>query len=194
MTVFDLLFIVLALSAVIAVIAAIAHAVRGRGMWALRTLRNLVICAAGYVGVVYAVTALSKPTVLRVGDPQCLDDWCLAVDRVERVPTSQVTRYDVALRIFSRARRVAQRESVAKDVFLVDERWNRYDPTPAASEPPLNTLLQPGASVAAHRSFNLPRGAQGVRLELDHSNDGFPVCLVIGECGAFHKAIAIRLE
>jgi hypothetical protein len=103
MTVFDLLFIVMALSAVIALIAAIAHAFRGRGMRALLTLRNLVVCAGGYVGVVYAVTVLSKPTVLSVGDPQCLDDWCFAVDHVERVPAVQTTRYDVALRIFSRA-------------------------------------------------------------------------------------------
>jgi hypothetical protein len=182
-TLFDLLFPVLALAAIATLITAAAQWRR-----APRILANLAICAALYIGIVYGVTAASMPKVFHVGEPQCLDDWCFQVDDVNRASD----RYKVTIGIFSRAKRAAQRENGAKDVYLVDNHWNRYDPAPSPNEPPLNTLLQPGESVTTHRTFRVPSSARNIGLALDHSNDGFPICLVIGECGAFHKTPVIR--
>jgi hypothetical protein len=193
MTIFDLLFIALFLSAIGALIAAVVAIFRGRRARALFILRTLALCAVAYIGIVYIATALSKQVVLRVGDPQCSDDWCLAVERAKRTPKNTVTLYDVTLRIFSRARRVAQRENVARDVYLVDAHWRRYDPVLTGSEIPLNTLLQPGESVTTSRSFELPADAHDIGLMVDRRTV-LPICVIIGECGAFHKSTIVRID
>jgi hypothetical protein len=193
MTVFDLLFIGVFLGAVGSLIVALIAIVRGHRARALAILRRLVFGAVSYLGIVYIATAFSKEVVLRVGDPQCSDDWCIAVERVERTPQNAVTLYAVTLRIFSRARRVVQRENVARDVYLVDAHWRRYDPILAGSEVPLNTLLQPGESVTTGRSFELPADDHDIGLMVDRTTI-LPVCVIIGECGAFHKGTIVRIN
>lgn len=193
MTVFDLLFIALFLAAVGTLLAAAVLAVRGRRARALAILRTLAICTVAYLGIVYIATALSKQVVLRVGDPQCSDDWCIAVERVKRTPKNAFMLYEVTLRIFSRARRVAQRENVARDVYLVNAHGKRYDPIPAGSEIPLNTLLQPGDSVTTGRTFELPVDDHDIGLMVDRSSV-LPICLIIGECGAFNKGTIVRID
>lgn len=192
MTVFDLLFIVLLLTAVGTLITAAVLAARGRRARALSTLGKLAFSAVLYIAFVYTATALSKESVLHVGDPECSDDWCIAVDSVARTPMGSVTRLEVGLRIFSRALRVSQRELVAKDVYLVDEHWRRYNPVPVAGEIPLNTLLQPGESKQTTRGFEVPADAHGLGLLVDRSSP--PICLIIGECEAFHKATIVHLQ
>jgi hypothetical protein len=191
-TVFDLLFIALFLTAVATLITAIVLLFRGRRTHALTVLGKLAICAAGYIAFVYAATAASKPRVLGIGDPECSDDWCFAVAAVKRTPMNAVTRLDIDLRIFSRARRVAQRELGAKDVYLVDANWRRYEPIPMTGEIPMNTLLLAGESKNTSRRFEVPPETNGIGLMLDRG--AFPFCMVIGECEAFHKGIVIRLE
>ena len=193
MTVFDLLVIVLFFTAIGTAIVAAVFAVRGRWARALGLIRGLALCTVAYVGIVYMATALSKEAVLRIGDPECDDDWCIAVENAARTPMNTVARYDVKLRIFSRARRVAQREMGAKDVYLVDAQWRRYDPVRTGAEVPLNTLLQAGESVTTSRRFDVPADVRGIGLMVDRSS-GFPVCLVIGECEAFHKGTIVRVE
>lgn len=192
MTVYDLLFIALFLVAVATLITAMVLFFRGRRARALSALGKLVFCAAGYVAFVYAATAMSRDRVLHVGDPECSDDWCFEVTGVRRMPMNAVTRYDVDLRIFSRALRVAQRELAAKDVYLVDSGWKRYNPIPTGTEIPMNTLLQAGESKNTTRRFDVPADAHGIGLMLDGSAP--PFCIIIGECGAFHKGVVIRLE
>jgi hypothetical protein len=193
MTVWDLLFIALFVSCLVALTVAAISAFRGRRALAFKILRALGVSAAVYVGIVYVATASSKPEVLRVGDPQCSDDWCLAVEHVERAPKNAAIVYVVTLRIFSRARRVAQHENVAKDVYLVDAQWKRYDPVARGSEIPLNTLLQPGESLTTSRRFELPADARDIGLIVDRSSI-LPFCVIIGECGAFHKGTVVRLD
>jgi hypothetical protein len=192
-TIFDLLVIVLFLLAAGTLIGAAVLGVRGRWVPAFFLLRRLAICTLAYVGIVYAATALANEVVLRIGDPLCDDDWCIAVENAKRTPIDAIVRYDVTLRIFSRARRVEQREMGAKDVYLVDPQWTRYDPVRTGAEVPLNTLLQAGESVTTSRRFELPADARGIGLRVDRSS-AFPVCLVIGECEAFHKGAIIRVE
>ncbi|HLK21359.1 MAG TPA: hypothetical protein VKT81_20550 [Bryobacteraceae bacterium] len=192
MTIFDLLFLaLLALAAVTAAIA-VATALRGQGRKAIGILRNLTIAAVLYVGIVYAVTAFSKRQILQVGDPECDDDWCLAVEHVRKSPQGALAIYDIDLRIFSRALRVAQREKVARDVYLVDASWKRYDPSPAPDEVPLSVLLQPGESIPTHRRFQVPTSATSLSLKIDRSSI-LPFCVIIGECEAFHQGILVRL-
>jgi hypothetical protein len=131
--------------------------------------------------------------VLQVGDPECNDDWCIAVESAKRTPMNASAHYDITLRIFSRARRVTQREMGAKDVYLVDSQWTRYDPVRTGAEVALNTLLQPGESVTTSRRFEVPADVRGIGLMVDRPSI-LPICLVIGECGAFHKGTIVRME
>jgi hypothetical protein len=192
MTIFDVIFLALLFAAIVTVIAAVVSLIRGRRREALITIRALALCIAGYIGVVYLVTALSKQTVHRVGDSQCNDDWCISVEGVERTPKQNTATYEVTLRIFSRALRRAQRENIATDVYLVDSNWNRYDPILDGSEVPLNTLLQPEESITTRRRFDLPKGAQEIGLKIGYHSS--PICLIIGECEAFHKGNIIRID
>ncbi len=197
MTIFDLLVIVLFFAAIGTLVVAAISAVLGRRARALGLIRRLALCSVAYVGIVYAATALSKEVVLQVGDPACNDDWCIAVESAKRTPMNGIAQYEVTLRIFSRARRVAQREMGAKDVYLVDAQWRRYDPVRTGAgvekEAPLNTLLQAGESVTTSRRFEVPADARGIGLMVDRSSI-FPICLVIGECEAFHKGTIVRLD
>ena len=192
MTVFDLLFIAVLLTALGTLITAAVLALRGHLTRALIALRKLAFSAVAYIAMVYAATALAKAPVLHIGEPECTDDWCIAVDGVKRTPMGAETRLDVDLRIFSRARRVAQRELVAKDVYLVDAGWKRYDPIPSGAEIPLDTLLQAGESKSTTRRFAIPSGVGGLGLMVRRSEP--PFCLIVGECGAFHKGVVVRLE
>ena len=193
MTIFDLLFIVLFLTAAGTLIFAAVAALRGRGARAFPILKRLALCTAAYVAVVYLATALLKQVVLQVGEPQCSDEWCIAVERVNRTPKGEVTVYDLTLRIFSRALRRAQRENIATDVYLVDGNWKRYDPIPRGDETPLNTLLQPGGEITTGRRFELPADAHDISLIVGR-RAMFPICLIIGECGAFHKTPMVRID
>jgi hypothetical protein len=195
MTIFDLLFLVLVLAAAGTLILSAVAAMRGQRARALTLLGRLVCGGIAYVGLVYAATALSAPVVLHPGDADCSDDWCIAVDGAQRTAKGATAEYDVKLRIFSRALGRAQRELVATDVYLVDSLWNRYDPVPNAANIPLNTLLQPGESIATGRVFEVPANAHGLGLRVGRSGMPFgPVCLIIGECEAFHKGTLIRIE
>lgn len=183
MTVYDLLFLAAALAGVITLIVGLVTR-------SLRTLAKLGAGAVVYLVMVYSATLFSKPVVTHEGQPQCVDDWCLALDRVSRMGS----RYDLNLRIISRARRVTQRETSARDVYLVDEQWNGYDPVHAVDDVPLSAQLVPGQSIAVHRRFELPAGVHIMGLKI-HSDITPPsLCLVIGECDAFHKGKMIAID
>ena len=180
MTLYDLLFLAAALAGIVTLVVACAK----------RSLIILTKLGAGivvYVVMVYSATLFSKPITVRPGDPLCNDDWCLAVDNATRTGA----QFDLTLRIFSRARRAAMREASAKDVYLVDEHWNRYDPKENAT--PLNTLLRPGESIETLRHFEVPPSVHITGLKIDYGTNPASLCLVIGECDAFHKGKMLAL-
>jgi len=193
MTLFDLLFIVAFLAALVTLLCAAVWGLRGRGARALAILRKLGICAAAYLATV-AVTSVFWPrTVLQIGDPRCFDDWCIAVDRAGRQPGAGGDSYLVALRLSSTARRISQRE---KDlvVYLSDDSGGRYDPAPDPSAVPFNVQLGPQESVAATRTFHVPAGAGPLGLVIAHQG-GFPIgWFIIGYETWFHKPTIVRLS
>jgi hypothetical protein len=193
MTIFDLLFIALFLTGVGTLAVAGVSALRGRRAAAWSILQKLAFLALAYIAIVYAVTAFSTQPVLRIGEPQCSDDWYIAVESAKRTSRNSIAVYDITLRVFSRARRVAQRELAAKDVYLINSQWQRYDPRPTGSEVPLNTLLQPGESITTSRRFELPVDEHSIGLMLDRKGV-LPICVIIGECGAFHRAAIVHID
>lgn len=195
MTIFDLLFITLFLAAVGTLIVAAVVALRGRRARALRILQRLGIMAALYLFIVVGVAAVTPQRFLHVGDDQCSDDWCIAVEGVRHDSTSAGTDYGVTFRLASRARRVAQRERFVA-VYLRDTRGRRYDPVADTTVIPFDTLLQPGETLAATRRFVVPRDADVVGLVIAREGGGwFPGCCIIGdESSFFHKRTIVKLD
>ena len=135
MTIFDLLFLLLAFVFLSTLIAAAVAALRGRRARALTTLRTLGLCTIVYLAIVALVGFFSPQRILRVGDPWCFDDWCLSVERFSRTPVPPQVEYTVSLRLFSRARRVSQRARGAW-LYLVDRQGHRYAPKPRSCRHP----------------------------------------------------------
>jgi hypothetical protein len=195
MTIFDLLFIAAFLASVGTLLTAAVVALRGKREQALRILRNFGLCAAIYLSAAIAVAYFSPQRVIRLGDPWCFDDWCLSVNRVDRVVKATLIKYDVGFRIFSRAGRVSQRVKGAW-VYLIDDRGRRYSPDSDPSAVPLDILLQPGESVGTSRVFQVPADVHKLGLITGHSG---PYCgpmglLIIGSGGCvFNKPTMIQL-
>jgi len=195
MTIFDLLFLASLLVSVIALAAAAYSAIRGRTSRAFSILRVWLVCAAVYLGISVAVAYVAPQRVIAVGSPWCFDDWCLTVENVKHAGAT----YDVDLKLSSEAKRVTQRAQGAW-IYLRDENDTHYEPTPNLSpdskDVPLDVLLQPGESVAAQRSFNVPGNIHELGLVTGH---GGPPCgvlslVIIGQGGClFHKQTMIRL-
>ncbi len=193
MSLFDLLFIVLFLTAVALLLGAAVAALTGRGDRALRTLRRLGVGVIVYMAVVAGVSLLSSRRVVGKGADQCSDDWCIAVLDATPTPGAAGVTYRVRFRISSRARRVTQRERFVV-VYLRDHDGRRFDPGPSDGQAPFDASLSPGESVVTTRTFNLPPSATGLGVVV--SREGglpFPGCCIIGE-GLFHKAPIVPVD
>ncbi len=193
MTLFDLLFILLFLLAVSVLIAAAWFALRGQFRRVRRTLFRLCVGAAVYMGVVVAVSLVLPRRVMKAGDLQCFDDWCISVVGFRRASESTRVAYSVDLRLLSRARRVSQRENNLA-VYLTDHEGRRYDPVPDSASAPFNVLLGPQESAVVSRSFLLPADAADVGVVITHQG-GFPIgWFIIGYDTWFRKPPIAKLQ
>lgn len=182
MTLFDLLFILLFLTALAVLVSCLVSALRGRRAQAGRRLRTLGVAVLFYMAIVAGVSLLTPRRVLAVGEDQCSDDWCIAVQGATRTDSALA----VTFRIASRALRVTQRERFVV-VYLRDSGGRRYDPSPAPGQPAFDVALGPGAFVGTQRVFNVPLHAAGLGVVVTRAGDiPFPRCCIIGT-GLFHK-------
>ncbi|HEX5323295.1 MAG TPA: hypothetical protein VFW40_05870 [Capsulimonadaceae bacterium] len=209
MSIFDILFLVVVLSAAITLVAALIGLLRGRRRSALRALGILAACLAVYFLVDIVVTVSSPQRVLRMGQNRCFDEMCFAATSVKIVPTlgpkgrrvkAAGRFYLVTIRLSSHARRRPQRE-LGVMVSLIDSRGQIYGVSSAgrgafeaASEPnpPITSLLQPGESLNSVQVFDVPKGASGIALHVGHSGPGL---FIIGDDeNPLHKPTLIRLR
>lgn len=193
MTIFDLLFLVVFFTSVIALLTAAIFALRGRRARTLGILRACGTSVGIYLGLVVLTSLVWPRRVLDVGRPRCFDDWCIAVENVSRAPLGGSISCVVNLRLFSTARRVSQREN-GLVVYLTDDRGRRYEPSSDESSPPFNVLLGPGESVTTVRVFEVPKDARELGLVIRHEG-GFPVgWFIIGAETWFHKSTIVRFR
>ena len=193
MNLFEPLFLLLVLVTVSTVITAAVFALSGQVGRAGRIVRRWLIGAAVYFAVVIAVSIVSPQRVYAVMDPQCFDDWCITVVGSRWTAAPPGGRYEVTLRLSSRAQRVPMGEQ-GTVVYVTDAAGRRYDPLPDSTEVPLDTVLQPGQSVIATRRFDVPQDATNLGLVYTHEG-GFPIgWLIITEGGWFQKPPIVRLD
>src|SRR5262245_53760030 len=192
MSLFEPLFVLLALVAVAMLLTAAAFAISGRFARAGRILRRLGMAATVYFGIVIVVSLIGPRREYRVGEERCFDDWCLTVLTAHRT-TQPRAGYDVTLRLSNRARARAMGEKGAV-VYAIDSERHRYDPVPDSAAIPFAALLPPGQSVRTHRRFDVPAEAREVGLVYTHEGD-FPIgWFVIGEGGWFQRPAVVRLD
>nr|HEV7953778.1 hypothetical protein [Candidatus Acidoferrales bacterium] len=191
--IFELLFILIFFGTVVSLVTAAIQAIRGRSRNALRILGVLAASLAVYFTICCLSTILTPRRVLTIGEPQCFDDWCIELSGANKTAAGSIVTYQTSIRIFSRARRVAQRENGAV-LYLEDDRGVRYAELPNPSDIPTDVLLQAGDSVTITRSFQLPATAHAAGFVVTKS--GFPIgWFVIGEGQSlFHKEAITRLQ
>jgi hypothetical protein len=191
MSIFDLLFLLCALSTIVTLITALVCAAIGQRRRALAILRPWGMAAAIYFAADLLSIWLRPVRVLHLRDPQCSDDWCFVVEGAGReAPDSNA--YQVTLRIYSSAGRVEQRER-GLSVYLTDPAGRRYDPVPQPSDLPLDTLLQPGESAVARRTFQVPPGVRPLKLSMVHEG-GIPIGRLIIGRSPFDSRTVVRLN
>ncbi len=192
MNAFDLLFLLLVLVSAIAFVAALWFAASGQRRRAMTILRRWLIGAAGYFTLVILVSLFLPRRELRPGKADCFDDWCISIDEVHRTPGAGSVQYDVRTRIFSRARRVEQRERNLA-LYVTDREGNRFNPIPAPDATPFDVLLAPSEAVVAARRFEVPATAQDLKLVIAHEG-GFPITwFIVGYESWFRKPTFLRL-
>src|ERR1019366_2496287 len=106
MTIYEPLFLLLALTAIVTLISAAIAGLRGQRTRTLGILRRLTVGAAAYFAIVLFVAFFSVPPVHRVGEPICFDDWCITVADAKRTLAGAAQSWHVTLRVSSRAKRI----------------------------------------------------------------------------------------
>jgi hypothetical protein len=193
MNVFEPLFLLLALVTFVLLLTAAGFAAAGQPARAGRILRRLGMGAGIYFAAVIAGSLVSPRRVYQVGDTQCFDDWCLAVDAAHATGTPPAARYEVTLRLSNRARRVPMGEK-GTVVYLTDAQGRRFDPLPDAAAVGFDTILPPGGSTVAVRHFDVPADARDLGLVYTHEG-GFPIgWFIISETGWFQKPPIVKLH
>ena len=110
---------------------------------------------------------------MKSGDRQCFDDVCVSADGFTRVTQGTCVKYELRIRLSSRARGAAQRENNLV-MYLTDGQKRRYDPVAGSSYTPFNIRLQPQESVLAVREFLVPCDTNDVGVVITHEG-GFPI-------------------
>ncbi|GAC1703319.1 MAG: hypothetical protein NVS9B4_11120 [Candidatus Acidiferrum sp.] len=187
----DLLFIILFLTAVSTLLLAAWFGARKQFGPARGVLCKLLIANAIYILVLVVVSLVLPRRIVKPGDPQCFDDWCVGVAGFDKKREGSVVAYRVDLRLFSRARRVSQRENHLA-VYLTDERGRRFDSIADKMNVPFNVLLRPEESVVVSRSFVVPDDAREVGAVITHEG-GFPIgWFIVGYDAWFRKPPLVR--
>jgi hypothetical protein len=191
---FELLFIAVVLAAVATLGAAVVQAFRGRLRQGIGLVASVCLSLAIYIGIVIAVSLVSPQRVVGIGDPQCTDEWCIAVTGVNRSPVPGGTEYSVAFQLSSRARGISQRENGVV-VYLMGSTGRRHSAEPDPTPVPFDVLLQPGQTVTTTRRFRVLGEEQplGVVIGREGSN-AIPGRFIIGDDGSlFHRPAMVRM-
>jgi hypothetical protein len=210
--IFDLLFIVVVLATIGTFAMAAIAGVRGRWQRTAVLLRRWGIAVAVYLGAVVVVSLLSPARVLQVGEDWCFDDWCVAVNGVtlaqslgspDHSARAQGVFYVVRLQLSNHARGRPQRASSAA-VYLLDGLGHRYGVSSEGQNAfealegraqPLTATVPVGQSVRTVRVFDLPKGAGGVGVTIEHPVGFSPALFVIGDqASLFHRPTVVRLN
>jgi hypothetical protein len=170
---------------------------RWRGEW--QKVRQGVAWLVGvwvvYLCVVIGVSLGQGQRVVAMGVPQCFDEMCFAVIRVEEVPGFLIRDgrrlLRVSVQVTNRGRK-AQREGLIR-AYLVDGQGRRWEMSPGVNGVELTARVAGGGSVVSEPVFKVAADASGLGLVLTHGR-WQPGALVIGDSDSLlHRRTVVRL-
>jgi hypothetical protein len=211
MMIFDLLFLVVLLTTVLALGRSIIALLRGQQTQTRQVLTHAGLGLTLYLVVLIAVSLTTPQRVLALGDDRCFDDWCVAVEAVDQArvlgPDGQRLQavgvfHIVTLRLSNQGRGRVQRASSAA-IHLIDSHGRTYDLAPRGQaayeaqhsvQAPLTVVVPVGEAVHIVEVFDLPVEAGPLGLTVEHPVGLSPGLLIIGnDASLWHKPTIVRL-
>jgi hypothetical protein len=168
---------------------------RGERQRVRRGVAWIVAVWAGYLCVVIGVSLGQRQRVVAVGEPQCFDEMCFAVTRVEEVPGFLIRDGRKLVRVSVQVRnrgRKARNDGLIR-AYLVDRQGRRWEESPGVSGVELTARVSGGGSVVSEPVFKVAGDATGLGLVFTHGRRQ-PGVLVIGDSDSLlHKKTVVRL-
>jgi hypothetical protein len=148
-----------------------------------------------YLCVVIGVSLGQGQRVVAMGEPQCFDDMCFRVTRVEEIPGFLIRDgrrlLRVSVEVTNRGRK-AQSEGLIR-AYLVDAQGRRWEMSPGVNGVELTARVAGGGSVVSEPVFKVAADASGLGLVLTHGR-WQPGVLVIGDSDSlWHRKTVVDL-
>jgi len=160
-----------------------------RGVAWLMGVRVVYLCA------VIGVSLGQGQRVVAMGEPQCFDEMCFAVTRVEEVPGFLIRDGRRLLRVsvqVTNKGRKAQSEGLIR-AYLVDGQGRRWEMSPGVNGVELTARVAGGGSVVSEPIFKVAADASGLGLVLTHGR-WQPGVVVIGDSDSLlHRETVVSL-
>src|SRR5882757_4869151 len=148
-----------------------------------------------YLCVVIGVSLGQGQRVVAVGEPQCFDEICFRVIRVEEVPGFLIRDgrrlFRVSVQVTNKGRK-AQRDELIR-AYLVDGQGRRWEMSPGVNGVELTARVAGGGSAVSEPVFKVAADASGFGLVLTHGR-WQPGVLVIGDSDSlWHRKTVVDL-
>jgi len=206
--IFELLFIALFFTTLIALVSVLIMVVRGSRRSAMRLLQAAGAVWVVYLFIVVAVSITTTQRIIPTGQDLCFDEMCFAAIQTQSMSQlgsgDSAVRADgqfyvITVRVSSHSRGRTQSEGGLRALlwdsgkyYAVSPQGQRAWEVDNGATSPLTSRLQPGESVKSAQVFDVPKEVSSPGLVLSH---GFtPGYFVIGECPLFHKPTLIRIN
>jgi hypothetical protein len=148
-----------------------------------------------YLCVVVGVSLGQGQRVVAMGEPQCFDEMCFKVTRVEEVPGFLIRDGRRLLRVsvqVTNKGRKAQSEGLIR-AYLLDGQGRRWEMSPGVNGVELTARVAGGDSVVSEPVFKVAADASGLGLVLTHGR-WQPGVLVIGDSDSLlHRKTVVAL-
>jgi hypothetical protein len=148
-----------------------------------------------YLCVLVAVSLGQRQRVVAIGEPQCFDDMCFTVTRVEQLPGFLIRDgrrlVRVSVRVTNQGRK-AQSEKLIR-VYLLDAQGRQWEPSPGINGVALTAKVMGTESVVSEPVFKVAADATELRLVFTRGGSQ-PGVLVIGDSDSWlHRRTVVRL-
>jgi hypothetical protein len=179
----------------IGVIGVGVSAARGERQRVRRGLAWLVGVWVIYLCAVIGVSLGQGQRVVGMGEPQCFDEMCFRVIRVEEVPGFLIRDgrrlVRVSVRVTNKGRK-AQRERLIR-AYLVDGQGRRWEMSAGVNGVELTARVAGGGTVVSEPVFKVAADASGLGLVLTHGR-WQPGVLVVGDSDSLlHRRTVVAL-
>jgi len=196
---FTLVLALCVLASLITFLIVVYRLCRGRRASAFALLFRWGISVMAYLAISAIVSATKPARVIDQGQNWCFDDWCIAVEGVDRrsIPNGQEDTVTTAVRIYNGARLPEGVQGFW--VYLRDQEDRRYPPTPGPWQDLAVARVLPHEFARTSIDFVVPNGTHELGLVTGHGGGTpcglLPSLLEIGQGGCvFHRPNMIRVE